>query len=322
MSVMSQARAGWTLLKRSAVEFIDDDCMSSAAAIAYYCIFSVPAILAIVLMIATSAGKEDDIVNYLAQQMAPATSGENGGENPYHEEIESMTAKARQLGSSLWMKVVGIAVLIFSATGVLAQLQYSLNRAWEVQPDPAAGGIKNFLLKRALSFGMILAFAFLLLASTFLSMALTSVGGTLAGTLGIPVNITFLVSIVVNLVVITLLFAAIFRILPDAKIGWKSVGVGSLFTAILFMVGKYLIGLYISMGGIQSTYGTLVAVLVWFYYSSLIVLFGAEFAQVWARRYGTQIVPTEGAVRVVQEKKTLRTPQEQRDHDLHNATLT
>ena len=209
-------------------------------------------------------------------------------------------------------KAIGIIVLIFSATGVFAQLQHALNRAWEVEPDPEQSGIWNFLFKRLLSLGMIAVLAFLLLVSLVLTTMVEEIVGLVTGgsTGTFAVVIGFILNALVTLTVATLLFAAMFKVLPDARMRWKDTWVGAFITAVLFVIGKTLLGWYLENSSIGSTWGSaaasMIAMLVWVYYTSLIVLFGAELAQVWANRYGAGIEPAKGAVRIVEEKRRVR----------------
>lgn len=311
MAAQGKAKAGYGLIKQSVSDFIEDDCMSSAAALAYYTIFSLPPLLLILLMtvqpLLEQAGQGQGQVEQQLQQQA-------GLDESTVKQVEEMARNARQTGTNPLSAAIGIAVLLFSATGAFAQLQYSLNRAWEVQPDPDQGGIKNFLMKRVLSLGMILVIAFLILVS----IAITTVLSTLEELIlpgGFPKALSMVLTNLVSLLIMTVLFAGMFKVLPDAKVNWKSVWVGAAFTAVLFVIGKVLIGLYLGMSSMSQTYGAtagaLVAVLVWVYYSSIIVLLGAEFTQAWARRYGERIVPSRGAVKVVRDTKQVRDPGEQ-----------
>lgn len=331
---------GW--LKQAAVEFSDDECMSSGAALAYYTIFSLPPLLALIFFIAglfgVSQQQIDRVVNkQLGIPMAAQQSegqqtegaGQAGGQGGASGQGGSGSDRAAQPGSleSLaqresgkpgfgaglggMSKVIGVLILIFSATGVFAQLQFALNRAWEVEPDPEQGGIFNFLTKRLLSLGLIVVIAFLLLVSLVLTTVLEQL---VHAVLGQPSEggktVAFILNNLVALVVAILLFAAMFRILPDANMRWRDTWVGATITAILFIIGKSLIGWYLQNSKIGASWGTagasLVAMLVWVYYSSLIVLFGAELTQVWARHFGTGIEPEEGAVRTKKEKRHVR----------------
>jgi membrane protein len=180
-----------------------------------------------------------------------------------------------------------------------------------VAPDPDKGGIKQFLLKRVFSFGMILSVAFLLLVSLVLSAALTAFGGALGAMLpdGISATLLQVLNQVLSVVVIAVLFAALFKVLPDARIAWRDVWVGGAVTAVLFVVGKFLLGLYLGQSNPGQAFGaagSLAVLLVWIYYSSMILLFGAEFTQLWAERRGQGIAPERGAMRVVRQRKELR----------------
>jgi membrane protein len=203
---------------------------------------------------------------------------------------------------------LGIIALIAGATGAFGQLQSSLNTIWHVKPDPRVGGVKNFVGHRILSLGMILAIAFLLLVSLAVSAALSAFGGFLSGFLpqGFSGAVLHGVEILVSLGIVAALFAAMFKVLPDAKIRWRDVWIGAFITAILFTVGKFLIGLYLGHSGAATAYGaagSLVLIVLWINYSSLIFLFGAEFTAVWAETHSGTVQPKPGAVKVVTEEK-------------------
>ncbi|MDB5389477.1 MAG: putative rane protein, partial [Planctomycetaceae bacterium] len=212
-------------------------------------------------------------------------------------------------------KLIGVLVLLFSATGIFGQLQFTLNRVWEVEPDPRQGGVKSFLLKRLLSAGMVLAIGFVLLVSLILTTMIDQVLKLLKGSSpGLVEETTALImNEAIGFAVAVLLFAAMFKLLPDAKLRWRDVWLGAMTTALLFMIGKALIGWYLRTSQVGSTWGasaaSTVAALVWVYYSSLIVLYGAEFSQAWATRNGARRSPSEGAVRTVEEKRHIRQPE-------------
>jgi membrane protein len=200
--------------------------------------------------------------------------------------------------------ILGIGALLFGATGAFVALQQALNRAWKVAPDPNAGGIKNFITKRLFSFGMILAVAFLLLVSLVVSAALQAFGHMLGGLLpgGGEAILAQMLSFALSFLVVSLLFAAIFKVLPDASIAWRDVWVGAIATALLFTLGKFLIGFYLGRsdpGDAFGAAGALAVLLVWIYYSALIVLLGAAFTKSWASRLGRGVEPEPGAVRMV-----------------------
>jgi membrane protein len=217
------------------------------------------------------------------------------------EQIDTMMDAAKKEKRGVRASVIGIAVLLFGATGVVAQLQYAFNKIWNVKPDPRAGGIKQFVFKRILSFAMILAIAFLLLVSLVLTTVLSAFGERVGTWLPKDLSKGMLLGLdfAVSLAVASVLFAAMCKWLPDAKVAWRDAILGGFLTGLLFLVGKFLLGLYLGHQD-PTAYGpaaALVLILIWTYYSSMIVFLGAEFTQVWARRHGRQIVPSPGAIR-------------------------
>jgi membrane protein len=301
---MPRAKTGVLgLIKKSAGDFIEDDCMDAAAALSYYTIFSLPAILVLMLMLVSAVMDPSDVRGGLEGQLQ-ALMGPTAG-----EQIRTIIQQAEQKPSNgLIPTILGIAGLLFGATGAFGQLQKTLNRAWNVEPDPNQGGIKNFLTKRLFSFGMILVVAFFLLVSLVISTVLTGLGDRLGGFLpsGISGPVLEVLNSVISLAAITLLFAALFKVMPDAKIAWRNVWVGAVVTAVLFVLGKFLIGFYLGQSNPGQAYGaagSLAVLLLWIYYSSLILLFGAEFTETWAETRGQGIEPERGAVRVTREKQ-------------------
>jgi membrane protein len=286
------------VLKKAAGDFSEDDCMSTGAAIAYYAIFSLPPLLVLIVAIAGYFGIEPDKIQEMVQNQWGVTSASESTASS-NQSQEGDEPKARDFG--LVSRIVGGAILLFSATGFFSQLQYALNRAWEVKPDPKKGGIWAFITKRVLSFGMVLVVAFLLLVSFVLT---TIIDELIAIVRGAPEESALAIGYVLNnlaaFVVATLLFAAMFKVLPDVTMSWKDVFVGAAFTGLLFVIGKTLIGLYLQHSDLGSGWGdaaaSMIGVLVWMYYSCLILLFGAELTQVWASEYGRGIQPAPGAV--------------------------
>ena len=292
------------LLKQTGREVAEDNCTSMSAAIAYYTLFSLPPLLVILVGVAGAVFGPDVVQERLTGQVGGLV-GENGA-----AEIQTMIENAGDVGGgSIVGKVLGLLALVFGATGAFAQLQQALNRAWEVRPDPEAGGIKNVIMKRVLSFGMVLTIAFLLVVSLAASALMSGLFGTLESVLG-PAGapLAWVGETVLSLGVFTLLFAAIFKVLPDAEVAWRDVWVGALVTALLFVIGKFLIGFYLGRSNPGEAFGaagSVVVILVWIYYTALILLAGAEFTQIWAKRYGSQIEPADDAVRVVEEERVV-----------------
>jgi membrane protein len=290
------------LLKSSMREFIEDDCPTMAAALSYYTVFSLPPLLVLILLLVGAVMDPQDVQGSL-QANLQSLMGPRAGQT-----VRTILEHAQLPHSgNVIATVVGLGALILGATGVFGQLQAALNRAWGVTPDPAQGGIKNFIMKRVFTFGMILALAFLLLVSLILSAALAAFGDALGRWLpeGFSATLLQAINFAISFGVIALLFAAMFRVLPDARIRWHDVWVGATVTAFLFVVGKTLIGIYLghsNPGEAFGVAGSLALLLVWIYYSSMILLFGAEFTQVWADQRGAGVVPERGAVRAVRDR--------------------
>jgi len=293
------------LVKESVRDFLDDDCPSMAAALSYYTVFSLPPLLVLLLLLLGSLLNPQDIQGTVEARIRDLM-GPAGG-----DQIRTILAHAARPGSGVVATVLGAVALVLGATGVFSQLQAALNKAWKVAPDPQKGGIKQFLLKRAFSLGMVLGLAFVLLVSLVLSAALSAFGNSLTRLLpeGLSATLLEAINFAVSFGVIALLFAAIFKVLPDASIGWADVWVGAIFTAALFVGGKFLLGFYLghsNPGEAFGAAGALAVMFVWIYYSSMIVLLGAEFTQTWAVRRGKGIEPERGAVRVVRELHVVR----------------
>jgi membrane protein len=292
------------LIKKSFSDFMQDDCMDSAAALSYYTIFSLPAVLVLLLLLIGSIMDPQDVQGKLESQMQALMGPSAGGE------VRTILQEAERPQGGVLPTILGIAGLLFGATGVMGQLQKTLNRAWNVEPDPNQGGIKTFVTKRLFSLGMLLAFAFVLMVSLVLSAALTGVGDRIGNLLPSVVSgpVLEVLNFLVSFAVFVLLFAALFKVMPDAKISWRSVWVGAVATALLFVIGKFLIGFYLGKSNPGEAYGaagSMAVLLLWIYYSSLIVLFGAEFTETWAEQRGEGIEPEPGAVRVEREKQRI-----------------
>jgi membrane protein len=305
----AKLRAALSVFTQAFWDFLEDDCMSMAAALSFYTMFSLPPLVLIVISIVSLVFPRQQVENEVRSQVN-SLIGEQAGEN-----VLAMVRNAQATGPTTAATVLGIGLLVFAATGVLAQLQYSLNMTWEVEPDPEQGGVKNFLLKRVLSLAMLLAIAFLLLVALVVTTALEAFQRQIQAWFVSEAASAIITAanVVLSLVVITFLFSAIYKVLPDAAITWRDVAVGSVVSAVLFVIGKQLIGVYLGNSRVATPYGAasaLAVILIWVYYASLILLYGAEFTQVWARRYGRGLHPVRGAVRTVRRKNHVRQGQE------------
>jgi membrane protein len=280
------------LLKETFTEWQEDDASRMAAALAYYAVFSLAPLLIIAVAVAgffwSGVAARGLIFDQIKGVLGPDAA----------QLVQTMVKNAGDRGTGILSTVIGVITLLLGATGVFTQLQGALNRVWEVMPDPDAGLVST-VVGRVLSFGMVLGIGFLLLVSLLLSAAVSAMGQLVTNAAPGLQFVGQLLNFVVSLGVITLLFAMIYKILPDVEIGWEDVWVGAAATAFLFTVGKLLIGLYIGRASYGSAFGaagSLVVILVWVYYSAQIVFLGAEFTQVYARRYGSRIVPDARAV--------------------------
>ena len=226
------------------------------------------------------------------------------------DQIEGMLVNSQRAGGGLLPTLVGIVALIVGSTGVVAELQASLDEVWGVEPNPDLNSIFLLVFQRILSFGLVLALAFLLLASLIVSTLIRLLGDTFAYWVSAVPSESFLrwTNNVFLLVVLTVLFCAFFKLLPDVKVRWRDVGIGALVTTLLFLTGKYFVTLYLANWNL-GTYGaasSLVVVLFWVYYTSLVMLVGAEFTQVWAQRDGRKVEPKRGASRIVRIFRRIR----------------
>jgi membrane protein len=296
-------KAGFDMIKESFKGWKEDGALDLGAALAYYTIFSLAPLLLIVTGVAGLVWGREAVQGQLVSQLQGVV-GPQGS-----QAIQTMIANAGKHGQGLMATIIGVVTILFGATGVFVQLQSAMDRIWNVEPKPGKG-IWSFVRTRVLSFGMVLGIGFLLLVSLVVATAVTAfstwVTGMMPGAKVLIEVLTFLVSFSV----ITLLFAMIFKVLPDVKIAWRDVWVGAVVTALLFTVGKFLIGLYLAKSSVASTYGaagSLVVLLLWIYYSSQILFLGAEFTQVYATRYGSQIKPSKHAVPVVRKTEVTST---------------
>ncbi len=295
--VNSRPGSWWEMLKMTYRDWSEDKATRLGAALAYYTVFSLAPLLVIVLAIAGMVFDAETVRSQISQQTGLGQQGEEG--------LVMLIEGAQNDGGGLVATILSIAAILFGATGVFVQMQDALNTIWEVEPKPGQG-VWGFIKNRLLSFAMILVIGFLLLVLLVVSAALHGVQEYLGNLMPMPVWTAQLLDIAVSFGGITLLFALIFKYLPDVKIGWRDVWLGAAVTALLFTVGKYLLGLYLGRASAASAYGaagTLVIIMLWAYYSSQILFFGAEFTQVYARSYGTRIQPADHARAVTSDAR-------------------
>lgn len=284
----------WQLLKTSFQNFFKNDAFLYAASIAFSTIFSLPAILIITLSIGATLYERDIVQQELVNQVGNLIGKEST------EQIEKIIQNASMDMSGTLARTIGIATLIFSATTVFMSLQTSLNNMWEIKSKPERGWLK-YLINRLLSFAMVVSFGFVLLVSLLVDTVLVLVQNSLSSLFdGLTPYILSGFNILLSFVIVSLIFGMLFKVLPDAKIYWRDVWVGAAITTILFIVGKFLIGLYMGNSDVTSAYGaagSFALILIWVYYSTIIFLLGAEITATYASLYGRGIIPYKNAVK-------------------------
>ena len=310
--VMKQKRSIWGLLKRTVAQWIEDEPFQLSSSLSYYTLFSLAPLLIIVIAIAGLAfGREaaehqivGTIQGMVGQQSAQAIQGmiQNAGSQPK---------------TGVLSAIMGFVALILGAGGVVGQLQTSLNTIWGVTPKPGQG-VWGFVRQRFISFAMVLSIGFLLLVSLVISAVVTSLTQFMGSFLGGAEILAHGLDLFISFFFVTALFAMIYKFLPDVRIQWRDVWIGAALTSVLFTVGKFLIGLYLGHSGVSSAYGaagSLITVLLWVYYSSLIFFLGAEFTQVYASQYGSGVTPSENAEPISENRKRETPPPDRRSDE-------
>lgn len=289
------------------------DALTQSAALAFYTLFSLVPILILVIAIAGAIFGRDSVRGQIVHQFASLM-----GEKPSLA-VKEMLASMSGRDAGWLARAAGLVTLVLSATAAFVQLQISLNLVWEVAPKPGPM-IRSMLKKRIISFALVIGIGFLLSVSLALSAALQSLREYAAARVSLPVSLLEGIHLLTSFVIFAALFAAIFRILPDAEIKWRDVWLGSVVTSFLFSVGKYLIGLYLGRSALAEPFGSagsVVLIILWVYYASLIVLFGAEFTRVYSLRVSAESPrPEPGGERVkkVAIDRTSRRPKSARKH--------
>jgi len=284
------------LLKQTFNEWLQDKAPQLGAALAYYTVLSLAPLILVLLAIVGMIFRDDPRGTWdrITQQMSYFL------DQSAVQVVQNIAQKASQPGKSTIATIIGVALAIFGASGVFGQLQDALNTIWGVKAKPG-GGIWAFLRARFLSFAMVAGVCFLLLVSLAIEALLKGFSHYIQSALPGGMVIALTVYLIFDFAVVVLLFAMIFKFLPDVEIQWRDVWIGAVLTAILFGIGKWLLGFYLGSGAAGSAYGaagSLITLLLWVYYSSQILLFGAEFTQVYAARAGRAFKPSEYAVRV------------------------
>jgi len=285
-------RSVLVLVRQTASDWIDDHAPRLAAALAYYALLSLAPLIVVALAVASFAFDEEAARGGIARELGGLV-GSAGA-----EAIQNIVKNAKAPAAGIVSSVIGGIVLLFGASGVFGELEAALDTIWEVKPREGQG-IRGLIRERLFSFAMVMGVAFLLLVSLVVSTALAALGRFLSGALPGGEAVWQVLNFVISLGVVTCLFAVTFKTVPHARVAWRDVWIGSFVTALLFTLGKLLIGLYLGRASVSSGYGaagSLVVLVIWVYYSASILLFGAEFTQVYAATYGSRIQPADNAV--------------------------
>jgi membrane protein len=279
-------KAGWNVVKATVREFGQDQAQTLGAALAYYAIFSIAPLLVIAVGVAGLVIRQSAAQQQIMQQLQAAV-GERAA-----SVIGSMMASQTRSGS-LIATIAGVVVLLLGASGMFSQLKTSLNQIWRVRPR-ADRGVLGLVFDRLAALLMVLAIGVLLLASMLLTTFISAFYDQISDLISLPGFVAQLVNLGVSLAILTLLFALIFKILPDVRVAWRSIWIGAFGTAVLFLAGEYLLSLYLGRQGAASPYGaagSVVLILMWVYYSALILFVGAVFTHVYAQHTGSRIEP-------------------------------
>jgi membrane protein len=282
----------WVTVKETIDDWVDDNASRLAAALAYYALLSLAPLIVITVAVVGWFVGADAARGRVAGELAAVVGGEAA------QGIQAVAESAQSPAAGVVSTIVGVVTLFIGASGVFGELQSSLNTVWEVAPKPGRG-LMGQVRDRFLSFTMVLSVAFLLLVSLVVTSALSAAGSFMAGALPGGEAVWQVINFAVSLAVVTGLFALIFKVVPDAKVQWRDVWLGAAVTAVLFTLGKLLLGLYLGKAAVGSSYGaagSIIALVVWVYYAAQILLIGAEFTQVQARRRGRNIEPSDNAV--------------------------
>jgi membrane protein len=289
-----------TLFKETFIKWNEREPFNNSTVIAYYAIFSLPGLLVIIINLAGYFFGTEAVTNQISTQIGGLVGGDTA------KDVQAIIAKASEAKGSTLATILGVATLLFGATGVFYQVQQMLNRIWGVKPKPKQKILK-LIKDRVFSFGLILIVGFLLLISLVLSAGLSALSTWVSGVMSDSLNIIFkFLDIIVSVGVVTVLFAAIFKFLPDAEVKWRNVWVGAFMTAVLFVIAKFALGIYFGKSNPGSTYGaagSIILIMLWVTYAGLILLYGAEFTKIYADAHGEAIRPTEGAEYINEAEK-------------------
>ena len=285
----------FSILKTAFKEWWSKDPFKESAVIAYYSIFSLPGLLVVIITAAGFIFGRDAVNEHLLSQVTSTMGADTS------EQMQEIIDKASETKNSIWASIIGVLTILVGATGVFAQFQKSLNIIWEVKADETKSGILTMLRVRLFSFGLIISIAFILIVSLFISTMLAAFGDWLSGNFSESLLVVIqILNFILSLIILSFLFALMFKIFPDAKVKWKHIWIGSIVTALLFELGKYGLSLYFGKAEPGSGYGaagSIILILLWVSYSSMIVFYGAEFTHAYAVKQDGYIPPDKNAVK-------------------------
>lgn len=289
----------WKVIKCASSDFVANNVLKLSASLAFSTIFSLPGLLIIIIWISDLFYRREVVEGTLYKQISKFVGKDAAAS------IESTMQNSLSLGANHWATIVGIASLVIGATGVFGEIQDSINRLWKLKAKPRKGkGLFRFIINRLLSFSMIISLGFILLVSLIINGAMDLlINHLLKNFPNVTVIVAYIVNIIVTFLITALVFGLIFKVLPDARIKWKHVRVGAFTTAFFFMAGKFLISYYLGHSTMSTAYGaagSVIIVLLWVYYSSAILYFGASFTREYAVETGSKIYPNDYAVWVEQ----------------------
>lgn len=300
MIVFTHIKKNIGLLKQTFIEFSNDNVLKLSAALSYYTVFSIAPMLFLIISFAGAFYGQDAVQGRLFGQLQGLV-GSNAA-----VQIQEMIANTHLKNESTFGAITGVVILLIGATGVFTEIQDSINYIWSIKAKPKKGWLK-FIINRMISFSLIVSLGFLMLVSLVINAAMDALSESLSRIFS---NGTFYLMYGLNILlifaIISFFFTIIYKVLPDATIYWKDAMKGAMFTAVLFLIGKFLIGYFVGSSKTSAAYGaaaSLVIVLLWVYYTSVILYFGAEFTKVYALQRGKGIKPHENAVYILKEEK-------------------
>lgn len=302
MVIKRKLVTAWDLTKATFNDWIDDNAPRLGAALAYYTLFSLAPMLVVAIAVAGLVFGQEAAQGQIVGQIQGLV-GVDGARF-----IESLLQSVNSPSHGVIATVIGIVTFLLGATSAFVELQASLNTVWEVQPKPGRG-VWGILRDRLLSFGMLLGIGFLLVVSLVVSAGLAAVSKYMGDRVPGFMYLAQVLNLVLSVGVVTVLFAMIYKYLPDVKLAWRDVWIGAFATSLLFTLGKFLIGLYLGKSSVASGYGaagSVVVLLVWVYYSTQILLLGAEFTQIYAERYGADVQPSDNAMYTADHEERVR----------------